>query len=123
MDPLVSAAEMASLAVFAESAMQTEVSIYHKSSDENSYSDDQVTYPTEPDAVVLGWFRNQPDYQLTEEFSALQHVEDGRLFLPLGTALSRGDKVVVMGTNWFVIDTNLESTYRVLMRVSLRREG
>lgn len=139
MGSLISKEEMAALAETVEDVYgdRTEVEIYHQTeADEETSWDDSVEAPIEDDAtpaaVVNGWFRNQPDYQTTDALAALAHEEDGRLFLPLGTELSRTDKVVVFpmddegnrignGTAYRVIDTNFENTFKVLVRVSLKR--
>ena len=123
MMPLVSDDEIESLREFALSGMRSTIEIYHKTSAGNDFSDDEDVFPDTPDLTVIGWFRNAPNINLTDEFAAVQQVDDGRLFLPVGTALSRGDKVVVAGTAWSVIDTNEESTYQVLLRALLRRES
>lgn len=119
--PLVSDAEVASLRDYALSGMQTEIQIFHKTTVPNDFSDDGESFPVDPDITVLGWFRNAPNIDLSGDFSALQQVDDGRLFLPVGTVLDRGDRVVVAGEAWTVVDTNKESTYKVLLRVLLRR--
>lgn len=121
MEPLVSEAEIENLRDYALSGMQSEIQIFWKSSGSNDYSDDQENFASTPDLTVMGWFRNAPNIALNEDFAALQQVDDGRLFLPVGTKLDRGDKVVVAGGAWTVVDTSAESTYKVLLRVLLRR--
>ena len=120
--PLISSAEIASLAEIAESAMLTlDIQIFHKVDVENSFSDDGETYPDDPDETVQGWLRVQPDFDLTDAFAVLQHIEDGRLFVPRTATMDRGDKVVVNGEAYSVVDVNTNNTYRVLTRASLRR--
>ena len=133
--PLIATDQLASLAGIAESLFNSRVEIYHQSDEDQPTSwDDSVEgiQSTEPDEVVLGWFRNQPDYQTGEALSAITHEEDGRLFVPLGTSLERRDKVIVFaldasgnsigsGTAYRVIDTNYENTWKVLIRAALRR--
>jgi hypothetical protein len=130
--------ELNALAEFAEALFNSRVEIYYHSIQTAGDSwDDSVSAEIEddttPSVVVDGWFRNQPDYQTSDALAAIAHEEDGRLFVPLGTVLGRQDKVVVYardvetgeatgtGTAYRVIDTNYENTYRVLIRVSLRR--
>lgn len=120
-EPLVSAAELTALAETAERGMQTEVRIFHKTDGVNDFSDDEAGYADDPDETVDGWLRIQPDFDLSDQFAALQHVEDGRLFLPRETSVARGDKVVIGGENFYVVDANTNNTFRVLTRVSLRR--
>jgi hypothetical protein len=118
---LVSAGEIESLRGYALSGMQTEVQIFHKTSVANDYSDDAETFPIDPDITIMGWLRTVPDQRLVEDFSALEHPEEGRLFLPVGTQLSRGDKVLIAGVAWSVIDTNEGNTYQVVLRVALTK--
>jgi hypothetical protein len=129
--------ELNALAEYAEALFNSRVEIYYHSVQtagvpwDDSVSE-EIEDDTTPSVVVDGWFRNQPDYQTNDALAAIAHDEDGRLFVPLGTVLGRQDKVVVYpidadgnpastGTAYRVIDTNHENTYRVLIRVSLRR--
>lgn len=121
--PLVSQSEIESLREYALTGMQTEIQIFRKVSVAGDYGDDEESFSSTPDAVVMGWFRNAPNLNLTDEMGALQQIDDGRLFVPVGTDISRGDKVVIEGNAWSVIDTSEESTYKVLLRASLRRES
>lgn len=134
---LISADELASLAEVAESLFNSRIEIYHQHEEDESGSwDDSVEQEIAdgsiPDEVVSGWLRNQPDYQTSDDLAALAHEEDGRLFVPLGTTLTRTDKVIVYalnaagetvgdGTAYRVIDTNVENTWKVVLRASLRR--
>ena len=133
--PLIATDQLASLASIAESLFNSRIEIYHQSDEDQTGSwDDSVegTQSDEPDEVVLGWFRNQPDYQTSDSLAAIAHEEDGRLFVPLGTTLERRDRVKVYplnesgetvgdGTSYRVIDTNVENTWKVLIRAALRR--
>lgn len=134
---LINTEEIAALSEVAESLFNSRIEIYHQHEEDQSSSwDDSVEQEiadgATPDAVVSGWFRNQPDYQTSDDLAVLAHEEDGRLFVPVGTALERTDKVVVFalnaagetvgdGTAYRVIDTNVENTWKVVLRASLRR--
>ena len=131
-EKLVSDIEMASLAEVAQLGMQTEVEIYARTTnvnystgwDDSSGTSEQYAttpYLTAEGVLPKGWIREVPNPQTTDEFEQITHTEDGRLFLPLGIPLSRGDKVVIEGSEYRVIDDNSRNTYRVLLRVSLRR--
>lgn len=109
------------LAETAELGMASTVAIYHKVDAENAFTDDAETYPTSPDETVAGWLRVQPDHDLTVERGAVVHSEEARLFVPRAVTLSRGDKVVISGEAFFVVDANTHNTYRVLTRAALRR--
>jgi len=113
--------EMASLQGLMLDFLQADVEIYSKSDAENPYSDSGWSYPATPSVVVKGWLRKMPDYQLTDDFAAFQHIDDARLFLPIGTPIERGDKVVVAGDAFTVVDANDHNTWQVTLRVSLRR--
>ncbi|HXS47563.1 MAG TPA: hypothetical protein VN756_08875 [Solirubrobacterales bacterium] len=132
---LIGTEELAALSEVAESLYNSRIEIFHQSDEDQSGSwDDSVegAQSDEPDEVVLGWFRNQPDYQTNDSLAAITHEEDGRLFVPLGTALERRDSVKVYaldadgntvgdGTSYRVIDTNVENTWKVLIRAALRK--
>lgn len=112
---------MANLQAIFAGFYQTDVEIYALTSSSSTYSDDQESFPSTPTAVVKGWMRNQPDYAVTDDSGATQHPEIARLFLPIGTQVSRGDKVVIDGHPWTVVDDNEENTYKVTLRVAVRR--
>lgn len=132
---LLGTEELAALSEVAESLYNSRIEIFHQADEDESDSwDDSVegAQSDEPDEVVLGWFRNQPDYQTSDALAAISHEEDGRLFVPVDTALERRDTVKVysldangdtvgVGTTYRVIDTNLENTWKVLKRAALRR--
>lgn len=134
---LLGAEEMAALSETAEALFDSVVEIFRQT---NSSAGDAWDDSTEiaiedgatPDDVVMGWFRNQPDDQISGELGAIAHEDDGRLFVPLGTVLRRSDEVVIYaadadgnkvgdGTAFRVIDTNLQNTHRVLVRAALKR--
>jgi hypothetical protein len=125
-EPLVTTEELASLAELAELGMLTPVLIYARTTvrnyatgwDDSSGTSEQ--YATTP-VSVNGWVRSRPDPNTDDDLSVIEHVEDVRLFLPLGTVTQRGDKVVIAGVEYAIIDDNAENTYRVLHRVALRR--
>jgi len=125
-EPLVTAEELASLAELAETGMLTPVAIYARSTERNyatgwdDSSGDSEQFATEP-VNVNGWLRERPDGQTDDDLGVIAHTEDARLFLPLGTVVARGDKVVIEGHEYAVIDDNANNTYRVLVRVALRR--
>lgn len=135
MTALIAVNELAALADIAESLFNSRIEIFHQADEDQSTSwDDSVegALSDEPDEVVLGWFRNQPDYTVSDQLAALAHEEDGRLFVPLGTSLERRDKVKVYaldaagetvgdGVAYRVIDTNVENTWKVLIRAALRK--
>jgi hypothetical protein len=99
---------------------QTDVEIYAKTSSENPFSDDGDTFATDP-VRTKGWLRNQPDDRLAQDGSATVHPEEARLFLPIGVVVNRGDKVVIDGSPWSVIDHNRENTFKVTQRVAIKR--
>lgn len=114
-------AEMAGLQDFFSGFLQTTVEIYAKSSGENDYSDDGESFSAQPTAVTTGWLRNQPDTKLVDEAGAALHPNVGRLFIPVDVVVRRGDKVVIDGDAWRVIDHNRENTFKVTQRVALER--
>ena len=112
---------MAGLQTLFKGFLQTEVTIYPRSSTSNSYSDDADEFG-EP-VTVSGWVREQPDTRLSETGGAVQTSETMRLHLPVDTVVDRGDKIEANGGRWRVIDHNRENTYRVSTRVACERMG
>ncbi len=98
---------------------KTEVLIYARTSVSNDYSDDDDSFAAP--FSVMGWMRNQPDTQLVMAGGAVQAPQTGRLHLPVGTVVDRGDKVSVAGEDWTIIDYNTENTYKVSLRVAIER--
>lgn len=97
----------------------TEVKIYARTTGENVYSDDAETLTLKE--TTKGWLRLQPDNRLDTGLQAVRGVDDARLFLPVGTSIERGDQVEINGDRFTVFDTNADNTWKVTLRVSLRR--
>lgn len=112
---------MAGLQNIFKGFFQTEVVIEGRTSDSNSFSDDEEIFGES--RTVMGWMRNQPDTQLVTTGGAVQAPQTGRLFLPIGTEIHRGDRLTIKGDKWIVIDHNAENTYRVALRVAIERLG
>ena len=87
----------------------------------HTWDDSIKTYPTTPTATVDGWVRSRPNADVDEDEAAIINEEETRLFVEVGTAIEKGDKVVFGGKSFSVIDTNADNTYLILLRVSLRR--
>lgn len=119
---MITAEDMAGLMDMAEGFMQTSVDIYHATDATTGWDDSVKNAPAlAPDLTVLGWVRSRPNVDLDEDLAALINEEQTRLFVPVGTVLEKGDRVVIAGDAYNVIDTNAQNTWRVLLRCSLRR--
>lgn len=123
-----SQAELGSIRKLAQLGMQTDVLIkryYNAVHDEhNIYGDDDLDFipssiPTE--ANVKGWLYSSPSPVISVIGGRIGLVNTYRLYLPVGTQIESGDRVVI-GINEFIVsDTTDESTWLPLLAVSLRR--
>lgn len=127
MEPLVTQPAREALAALFEHAMETDVDIYARTTERNYLAWDDSSHESEQFVTtpvrVKGWLREMPDYQTDDELGRIVHTEDARLHVPLGTIVERGDKVVIAGNEYSVIDDNRHNTYRVAVRVALRRSA
>jgi hypothetical protein len=71
--------------------------------------------------TVGGWLFSTPSPVITIVGGEMALVNTYRLFLPVGTAVTSGDRVVIGGSEFIVSDTTEESTWLALLRCSLRR--
>lgn len=116
--------EMAGFRQLAEVGMTTPVDIYKRSV--NVDSDPTQVYGTVAETftyteTVGGWVYSTPSPVITQVAGTMALVNTYRLFLPVGTDCTSGDRCLIEG-NWFIVsDTIEESTWLPLLRLSLRR--
>ena len=115
--PLVSEAEMEALRDVAESGMQTTVTIMTRATSQTV--DGQVSTWTSS-GTVMGWLYSTPTPQIAMVSGVMATVNTYRLFVPVGTAIVAGDQVVIGAQTFVVSDTTAESTWKPLLRCSLR---
>lgn len=118
---LVSDSQMAQLRTVAEMGMQSAVVITKRTFDDtNPYTDDEVV-ATEYTIETYGWLRSTPagDIRSIDHMQAV--VSSHRLFVPVGTDIATGDKVMVDGIEFTVQDTSVESTWKTVIRCVLER--
>lgn len=132
---MITEEDLAAFRDVVEGFFSTSIDIYHSSDLAGDYAyadgsapwDDSIkdpdpqSLPATPSLTVLGWVRSRPNPDLSEELAALVNEEQTRMFVPVGTAVEKGDLAVFGGDQYQVIDTNPQNTYRVLLRCSLRR--
>jgi len=119
--PLVSASQMAQLRSVAEMGMQSTVVITKRTfNDTNPYTDDEVV-ASETTITTIGWLRSTPAGDIRTMNAMQAVVSSHRLFVPVGTDISPGDRVEVDGEQFTVQDTSVESTWKVLIRATLER--
>jgi hypothetical protein len=100
--------------------MVTDVTILKRSQADNAFEDSASGWPTTGE-TVKGWLRTVPEGTTDVLSGIMADVSMYRLFLPVGTDINNGDRVLIDGRNFAVIDTNKESTYQVVLKCSLRR--
>jgi hypothetical protein len=120
MGQLVSASQLNALRKVAESGMNVDVTRLKQTKVDSVYGDEQdITYVV--DWTTSGWLRAVPEGVIDVVSGVTGDIGTFRLFLPVGTDLDNGDRVLIEGRTYTVTDTNVESTYQVVLRCSLRR--
>lgn len=119
--PLVTTTELEALRGVIESGMETTVTILRRTSSDNPYGDDQTDAYTPQSATVKGWLRTVPEGTIDVVSGVMADVSIYRLFVPVGTDIRNGDRLMIEGRRYTVTDTNKESTYQVALKCSLRR--
>ena len=129
---LVPPGQLAAIQKLAERGMQTPITIKRRSVQtlgqtivENDLGDDVITYTeTKNDGLVrkaMGWFWSTPTVVQEEDAGSLVTVNTYRLYVPVGTDMLPGDHVTVGAEEYVVSDTTAESTWKAVLRCSLRR--
>lgn len=128
--PLISAAEKAALQALAvDMVMTTLATIYHQTtvtpvSADYDYGDDDVQYlgdtisGTPVEAQV--WVVNRPSVDAVDNAGMIQTISPGVMRMPVGTAVFPGDRVVIEGTEFVVIDTNPDDTWPAWLKVTFQ---
>lgn len=118
---LLSASELAAVQAVAQSGMTTPVAIYHGDTVKID-GGSKWAFPATADLTVLGWLT-----EMTGMSSKLDVIdgqtavsETHRLFVPVGTDLRVGDKVVIGSASFYVQSVNQDDTYPAALRAWLR---
>lgn len=117
---LVSDSQLTALRSVVEKGMVTPVTILKRTVADSPYSDDD-TETFSPTETVYGWLRDVPQGTIDVVSGIMATPGTYRLFLPLGTDVTNGDRVKIHDATYVVNDTNDESTYKVTLRLSLNR--
>lgn len=117
---IFSSAQVLGLRRIAERALETDVTIQRRTTTDSAYGDNDTEVFTTTE-TLKGWLRSMPEDMVQVSYGQTQVPASHRLFLPVGTDIRPYDKVLIGGTAFKVIDTSQESTYRVLLRVMLRK--
>jgi hypothetical protein len=119
---LVSDSQLHQLRKVVERGLVTDVTIINSVRADNPYSDEEWGQEPEYDRqTVKGWLREVPAGTIDVVSGVMANTGMYRLFLPLGTNIENGDRVVINDEDFIVQDTNQDSTYKVTLRVSLAR--
>jgi hypothetical protein len=118
---LVSERQLSALRKVAELGMQTMVDIYPRVEIETP-SDTAEGWPTKS-VTVKGWIRSMPAATYNIDVGSLEASTPFRIFLPVGTEVHSGDRLLIGGDFFSVVDTNIESTIRVVLRCTARKVG
>jgi hypothetical protein len=120
--PLVTESQLNRLRKVVELGMVTDVTIVNATQADNPFSDDEYVQEAEGlRQTVKGWLREVPAGTIDVVSGVMANTGIYRLFLPLGTTINNGDRVIVNDEQFIVQDTNQDSTYKVTLRVSLAR--
>ena len=116
---LLSDSAMAALREVAELGMVTDVTILDLVNSESA-TGSTSTWVARP-ATVRGWLHSEVSPVITLVSGKQVLVNTYRLFLPVGTDIATGDRVLIGGERFVVSDTTGESTWQAMLTVSLRR--
>jgi len=120
--PLISASQLAHVQKVVELGMVTDVTIVNHTTADSPFSDDEyVQEATSSRQTLKGWLREVPAGTIDVVSGVMANTGVYRLFLPVGTNINNGDRVIVNGEEFVVQDTNADSTYQATLRVSLKR--
>jgi hypothetical protein len=119
MPKLVTDAALNGLRAIGIRSMDTPVDIYPRTLAETA-SDTVEAWPTKS-ASVLGWLRSLPAGSFSIDSGVVEASTVFRLFVPIDTVINPGDHLVIGGSTYAVLDTNVESTYLVMLRCSIRK--
>lgn len=120
MEGLLSSSELGALREVAELGMIDDVGIYRRSAGGGLEGDDDIDYGLS--ITVKGWLWEPPLTGQGDIVGGIEAINTAyRLYLPVGTPISNGDRVFVNGGMFEVVGTNAENTYRPVLRCSLRR--
>lgn len=117
---LLSTSQLTALRSVVRSGMVTPVTILKRTVADSPFSDDDAESFPEGETVD-GWLRDVPTGTIDVVSGIMATPGTYRLFLPLGTDVTNGDRVRVGDNIYVVQDTNDESTYKVTLRLTLNR--
>ena len=124
---LLSADQLKAVQQIAMRGMQSDVEIFRRtdstSAGENAYGDDALTWIETGEsrvANVKGWLYSTPTPVQEVDSGSVVTVNTYRLYVPVGTDVKPGDRVVIGSEEFTVSDTTCESTWPALLNVSLR---
>ena len=129
--PLLPDSTVSSIRKMVTDGFQTEIVIERRSVaragatvTSNDLGDDVVTFSETTESkriVVKGWFFSTPTPVQVEEAGSIVTVNTYRLFVPVGTDITDGDRVTVGNAQYAVSDTTAESTWLAMLTCSLRK--
>ena len=120
---LVSDREMAALQGIAELGMVDECTILTQTNVVGGLEGDtDYEYGTPASITVKCWLWETLGSENAELTGGVEAITTAyRLYLPVGTPIENGDRVVIKGQTYIALATNAENTYRPVLRVALRR--
>jgi len=120
--------QMARVRDVAQLGMTTTVTILERSAGTppagGDYGDDFVDYTETSEsarATLKGWFFSTPTTMQDVDTGAIVTSNTYRLFLPVGTDISPGDRVQVGADEYTVSDTDAEGTWLPMLTCNLRK--
>lgn len=115
---LLSDTDLAGLREVAESAMETAATIMVRDTETTEEGKKSVwTAGT----TVYGMLYSEPQPVISEVSGVAGVVDVLKFRVPVGTAVTSGDQLVIGGNTFIVEDEDSDSTYRPWVRLTLRR--
>lgn len=115
---LLSPSELGALQEVAESAMGTAAIIYKRTVQQ---TDDGAKNVWTAGTTVYGMLYSEPQPLISDVSGVVGIVDILKFRVPVGTAVTSGDHLLIAGNTYTVEDADEDSTYLPWLRLSLRR--
>ena len=117
---LLRPSQLAALRRLTTKLFNTKVEIWKRTVADSVYSDEDIESFALSETVD-GWLRSLPEDSVDVSYGQTHVAATHRLFVPVATDVAAFDQVKINGATYKVIDTSVESSYKVLLRVLLRK--
>jgi len=120
--PLITDAELSALQEIAEEGMVDTCAILTRTPVAAGLEGDSEQTFEESSVTVKCWLWELPVSPQGGTIGGIEAIETAyRLYLPVGTPVDNGDRILIKGHEYTVLASTDEQTYQPVLRLSLRR--